>query len=91
MSNQERNRDALIAHIQAQDTIIRERNNRIAQLQSQLAGEEVKPQSEVIQKKLDKAYNKGWKDAYKAINLHLRETLAIYHLSMPPVKGQTND
>lgn len=88
MSNQERNKDALIAHINALDTIIRNRNNRIAELQSQLAGEEVKPQSEVIQKKIDKAYAKGWKDAYKAINLHLRETVSIYHLSLPPQKEQ---
>lgn len=86
MSNQQHNRDSLIAHIQAQDTIIRQRNNRISELQSQLAGEEFKPQSEVIQKKIDKAYNKGWKDAYKAMATHLRESFSIYHLSTPPMK-----
>lgn len=91
MSNEERNKDALIAHIQALDTIIRNRNNRIAELNALLAGEEVKPVSEVVQKKVDKAYNKGWKDAYRAMSVHLRESFSIYHLSTPPEKGETNE
>jgi hypothetical protein len=89
MSNEERNKDALIAHIQALDTIIRNRNNHISELQSLLAGEEVKPLDEQIQKKLDKAYKTGWKDAYKAISLHIKEAFSIYDLSTPPEKFET--
>jgi cellulose biosynthesis protein BcsQ len=88
MSNQERNKDALIAHIQALDTIIRQRNNRIAELNALLAGEEVKPVSEVVQKKIDKAYNKGWKDAYRAINQYINKNWDFIHLSTPP-EGET--
>lgn len=90
MSNQEQNKDALIAHIQALDTIIRQRNNRIAELNALLAGEEMKPESEIIQKKVDKAYNKGWKDAYKAMSTRLRDAFYIYDLATPPKKEQIN-
>lgn len=43
MTNEEYNRDALIAHIQAQDTIIRTRNGEIARLKQIVAGEVIEP------------------------------------------------
>lgn len=88
MTNEEYNRDALIAHIQAQDTIIRTRNGEIARLKQIVAGEVIEPDSVATQKKIDRAYTKGWKDAYKAMAIHLRESFNIYHLSTPPVKGE---
>lgn len=84
MSNEERNKDALIAHIHAQDTIIRNRNNRITELEALLRGEEVKPLSEQIQKKIDKAYKSGWKDAYRAMSTRINKAFTIYDLSVPP-------
>lgn len=86
--NEERNRDALIAHIQALDTVIRNRNNEIAKLRQIIAGEVIVSESDAVQKKIDRAYTKGWKDAYKAMAIHLRESFSIYHLSAPPVKGE---
>lgn len=89
MSNEERNKDALIAHIQALDTIIRNRNNTIAMLRKE--GETEIPLTEVMEKKIAAAYKKGWKAAYKAIREELRAQenarfSAIFDLAEPPVK-----
>jgi len=86
MTNQERNKDALIAHIQALDTVIRDRNNTIAQLRRD--GEEPIPMTEIVEKKIANAYKKGWKAAYKAITKELNsqysaQRYAIYEFSEP--------
>lgn len=81
--NEERNKDALIAHIQALDTIIRNRNNEIAMLRQQ--GETPIPLTEVMEKKIAAAYKKGWKAAYKAIRKELDDrSRSLYYLSEPP-------
>ena len=84
---QDQNRDALIAHIQALDTIIRNRNHEIAMLRRD--GEEPIPMTEIVEKKIANAYKKGWKAAYKAIQKELgnqwtAQRSAMYELSEPP-------
>lgn len=85
--NEERNKDALIAHIQALDTIIRNRNNEIAMLRRD--GETPIPMTEIVQKKIDNAYKKGWKAAYKAISREFNNQVsaqrsALYNMAEPP-------
>ena len=87
MKDSEHNRDALVAHINALDTIIRNRNNEIAMLRRD--GEAPIPMSEVVQKKIANAYKKGWKAAYKAIqkelsNQYVSQRNGIYTLCEPP-------
>lgn len=79
-SNQEHNRDSLIAHIQAQDTIIRTRNNEIVELKIALekALQTEIPLSEVLEKRIASAYKKGWKEAYKKITAELKNQ---FHLA----------
>ncbi len=80
---EQHNRDALIAHIQALDTIIRNRNQEIAELRR--LGETPIPMTEVMEKKLAASYKKGWKAAYKAMRKELdARSSAIYYLSEPP-------
>lgn len=91
MNNEERNKDALIAHIQALDTIIRNRNNEIAMLRRD--GETPIPMTEIVEKKIANAYKKGWKAAYKEISKHLNsyydyERRSIREFAEPPVEGE---
>lgn len=67
MTNEEYSRDALIAHVQALDTVIRNRNNQIAALKAQLAGEAPVSLTATAEKKIKAAYKKGWKDCYKSV------------------------
>lgn len=85
--NEQNNKDALIAHIQALDTIIRNRNNEIAMLRRE--GETPIPMTEIVEKKIATAYKKGWKAAYKAISKELNDInsyrqRALYEISEPP-------
>lgn len=93
MSNQQNNRDALIAHIQAQDTIIRTRNNEITQLNIKLNELMTNEPSipELLEKKVANAYRKGWNQAHKAILTKLKDDhriqwQALSVLSEPPSK-----
>lgn len=65
--NEEHNRDSLIAHIQALDTVIRERNKKIAALTAQLAEPVDLPT--VMEKKVRAAYAKGFKACYRLVQL----------------------
>jgi flagellar biosynthesis/type III secretory pathway protein FliH len=91
MNNEERNKDALIAHIQALDTIIRNRNNEIAMLRRD--GQEPIPMTEIMEKKIANAYKKGWKAAYKEISKQLNDInnyrqRVLYEISEPPAEGE---
>jgi hypothetical protein len=91
MNNQDRNRDALIAHIQAQDTIIRTRNNEIAELQSKLADVLNNPFdiTAAIEKRCQSFYKAGWKAAHKALVAEARQQwLNMSHLSEPPKEAK---
>jgi hypothetical protein len=90
MANQDHNRDSLIAHIHAQDTIIRDRNNKIAELNAKLnkIQDDPIPVSVVMQKKIDAAYKKGWKAAYKSISSKVIKNMRdLDYLSEPPIEG----
>ncbi len=73
MTNQDHNRESLIAHVNALETVIRERNKRIGELQKQLNEAGEIPADEALKKAFRKHYNKGWKDAYKAIAASVRK------------------
>ena len=65
MNNQTRDRDALIAHINALDTVIRDRNRRIAELTEKLNKPVDLPAA--TEKKIQAAYLKGFKVCYKIV------------------------
>jgi hypothetical protein len=90
MTNQN-NRDALIAHIHAQDTIIRSRNYEIAELQRQLTAALEKPfdVTAAVEKRCKSYYRAGWKDAYKAIKKHIdNQRNDLLEFSTPPLEGE---
>jgi hypothetical protein len=91
MTNQDHNRDALIAHIHAQDTIIRTRNGEIAELQRKLADALNAPLdvTTAVEKRCKSYYRAGWKDAYKAIKKHVdRQRNDLLEFSTPPLEGE---
>lgn len=65
MSNEQHNRDSLIAHIQALDTVIRDRNKKIAELTELLAKPVDLPA--LTEKKIRAAYEKGFKACYRIV------------------------
>jgi len=65
MSNEQHNRDSLIAHIQALDTVIRDRNKKIAELNELLAKPVDLPA--LTEKKIRAAYQKGFKACYQMV------------------------
>lgn len=65
MSNEQHNRDSLIAHIQALDTVIRDRNKKIAELTELLAKPIDLPA--LTEKKIRAAYEKGFKACYRIV------------------------
>jgi hypothetical protein len=69
MTNQDNNRDALIAHVQALDTIIRKRNETIAELNREISRLTNDPidLGATVQKKIDAAFKKGWRDCYRQV------------------------
>lgn len=79
MNNEERNKDALIAHIFALDTVIRNRNSEIAKLSKQFAELEsannnlptgdlnLTDVTDVIDRYADRYYNFGVKDTEERI------------------------
>ncbi len=65
MTNEQHNRDSLIAHIQALDTVIRERNKTIEILREQL--KEPIDLTTAMEKKIQTAYLKGFKACYRIV------------------------
>lgn len=83
MNNQTRDRDALIAHINALDTVIRDRNRQIAELTEKLKEPVDLPAA--TEKKIQAAYLKGFKACYRIVqeetkNQRIQLLNAIYEV-----------
>lgn len=75
------NRDALIAHVNHLDGVIRQRNEKIKTLQDALKKIQENPPSldEIVTQEIEKAYRTGWRAAKAEAQKLMREFAAGYN------------
>lgn len=80
------NRDALIAHINHLDGVIRQRNEKIKTLQDALKAIQENPPSldEIATQEIEKAYRAGWRECKRETVKSLREFMGGYNMAVEP-------